>query len=474
MAKMGRAKKRYRDKLYTQAFFGEAPTGRHALQPPQRILNPMVGDPRTSQEIHAERELADKQSKTVAEKLDLTPKPNNANEDEHEGSLPSRCSLRGLDNSQPKVDKPLKLTDYGQYEGELNACFKELANLTDSYTKQLSRSFRAAKAASNDLSKPLAVRVEAKLDGTKMMLYAKIEDVDFGLCMVQLFNVGKAFNCATLDYNRIRIDQAARHGIQLVEEPSGALVPISREPKKEVAEDTKKAKERKPRKPRIEVLLAERNRYMVQTLKNIQSVSKSVSGEEAKVPCLSEKVTFFGQYVPVNIPTHVHQSLSDLEFVLSEMSVVKVDLIAQRRKLTKLLWTWKNASKDLWDHSRKNLLQNPTVAKYEYTRTAFLALYVLWRQEEVKVYQCFEENKIIEKLKPALRNKLGFDEARERNADTEEARQEAFEELKRRVPPVEKFVIQCEESSDENGQSDEAYAAAQHGDWWKVLVPRVT
>ncbi|MCJ1301280.1 hypothetical protein MMC08_004079 [Hypocenomyce scalaris] len=472
---MGRAKKRYRDKLYTQAFFGEAPTGRHALQPPQRILNPMVGDPRTSQEIHAEKELADKQSKTVAQKLDQTPKPNNANEDEHEGPLPTRCSLRGLDNSQPKVDKPLKLTNYGQYEGQLNACFKELASLTDSYTKQLSRSFRAAKAAGNDLTKPLAVRVEAKLEGTKVMLYAEMEDVDFGLCMVQLFNVGKAFNCATLDYNRIRIDQAARHGIQLVEEPSGALVPTSKELNKEVAEDTKKAKkEGKPRKPRIEVLLAERNRYMVQTLKNIQAVSKSVSEEEAKVPCLSEIVTFFGQYVPVDIPTHVQQSLSDLEFVLSEMNVVRADLIAQRRKLTNLLWTWKSASKDLWDHSRKNLHQNPTVAKYDYTRTAFLALYVLWRQEEVKVYQHFEENKIIEKLKPALKNKLGFDEARERNEGTEEARQEAFEVLKRRVPPVQNYVIQCEEIRDEYGQSDEAYAAAQHGDWWKVLVPRLT
>ena len=481
--KMGRAKKKFHNRPSTQAIFSEAPIGRSVSQVPQRSLSQTAGETETRGKPHEVQVLTDNLPQTATEQSAQTLVLYNIKGDEleSEGILLARSLFRDL-QLKAKDDKPLilaKFDQYDQYEEELDSCFKEFARLAESYVRKKREELTAALATSQDTTKPLAIRTEARLRGTQLMLAIRMEAVDLGVCMAQLFNVRKMFCWTVFGYNRVRIDRAARHGIQLKEEPTGMLTQINNDSRTTAAEDNKKdKKEKAPREPDLTALLSKYDQNVAQILKDVQAISNSYKEEKVKMPCLPELTLFFNPGVTVDLPKHILQSLSDILFVLDQMKDVRPDTITQRDILCKSLMAWRAVDKEFWERSKKTLDQNPVAAKYEHLRCSFLALFVTWSQEEAKAYDYFHEHDLLEKVEPAMMKRLGWQPSgwrRSRRGDrtAEEAWESHFNHMKDILPSVENLMIQCEEHWDKLTKSGEASATAQHGDWWKVLVPRV-
>ena len=134
---MGRAKKRFRNRLYKQASFSGSPIGRSVLQGPQRLLSQTAAEAETLGEAHEEQELAGKLLQPVLEQSAQTLRPRDMKENELEldGILRARSLFRELE-SQAKDDEPSvvpKYGQYGQFEEELDSCSKENAHSAVSY-----------------------------------------------------------------------------------------------------------------------------------------------------------------------------------------------------------------------------------------------------------------------------------------------------------------------------------------------------
>ena len=176
----------------------------------------------------------------------------------------------------------------------------------------------------------------------KLRLAVPMETVDLGLCMVQLFNVRKMYCWTVFGYNRIRIDRAARHGIQLKEELPGVLVQINDESTRTATENTRKEKnERAPRKPNLMAILAKYKQNIAQILKDVQIISNSLKVEEVKEPCLPGLTTFRSQSATVDLPEHILRSLSDTLFLSDEMHILRPDVTTQRDVLLNSLIAWR-------------------------------------------------------------------------------------------------------------------------------------
>lgn len=443
---------------------------RRAPQNTQRLVIAVAGS--------VGQEPAGNVPQTVADPPAQTLEPHNTNEEEVElegilraRSLFDELTLRAGDG---KLVTKTKFSHHDEYEEEFDLCFEELAQLAGNCIKDIREEHTAAKAAWQDKTKSPTLRMEARLHGTKLMLSVPLETVDFGLCMIQLFNVPKTFCWTMFGYNQVRIARAARHGIKLKEDLTGALVQTKDDPVTKAAGNAKKNTEKRaPRKPNLDhltALLAEYHRNVTELLKDVQAVNNSIGEEDIGVPHLPELSTILDQGVVVDLPEHVIQTISDLVFLLDEMHVTRPDVTAQRDTVLKSLKAWRAVDKDFWEYAKKNLHENPVVAKYEYSRRSFLALFILWRREESKAFDYAEEHGLVEKLEPGLRRRLGWLPHRKDREEEEKDWQLHLERLNKALPSAEELVTEYEENYARSTMGTQAYVTAQHGDWWKVLV----
>lgn len=454
---MGRAKRKFR----------------HAPQNAQRRINAVPG--------LAGHEVTSNLPQTVAGQPTQTPMSSNTEEDELqlEGILRARSVFLELTaRAGAGNDKTLILQDFGQpdaTEEGLESCFKEFAQMAGNYVKGIHEEFAAIKATFEDTTKSLALRTEARLQRTKLMLAIPMETVDLCLCMAQLFNVPKTFSWPVFGYNQVRISRAARHGIHLEEEITGGLVQIDDDSGQTVVENTKKDKKKKvPRKPdfsHMDKLLAEYHQNIVQFLEDIRALSNSIKEEEEtlKMPCLPELTTFFDQSVTVDIPKHILQALSDIAFLVDEMHVARPDVIGQRNNLLKALTAWRAIDKDFWEYGKKNLHHNPIVARYEHARRSYLTTFVVWKEEELRASEYIRENGLGEKLLPATKQRLGWAPCQKHREDEEKAWQSHVARLYQLLPLAEQLANECDETWARRTERNEA--TAQQDDWWRVLVP---
>ncbi|KAA6410110.1 MAG: hypothetical protein FRX48_05529 [Lasallia pustulata] len=476
---MGREKKKLRDRLHTQAFFGDAPTGRDVPQTPQRLLSQAASGTETPIQKSEDQALAGELLQTVARQPARTSGPNSMKENELDLEHVLRARSLKLELSSLAIgDKKFVFVKYDQqeqYEEVLDSYVKQFNELATIYVENKKEEFVATNATIQDKTKSLAIRMEAGLSRWQPFLAVQMECVDLGLCKIQLFNAPKVFCWPMFSYNRALVDRAARHGIQLKEDPSGALVQICDDSGRTAAENIDKdKKKRAPRKSSLKSLLSEYNENITQILKDIQAVSVSIKEEEVKVPCVPESTTFFDPSVEVEIPEHIIQSISDILFMSNEVHASNADLMAQRNILLNSLRVWKAMDNDFWECTKKSLQNNPVAKEYEYKRRAFVALYAICRREDSKAYKYVEENGLIEKLVPGLKERLDWHPSPGDHSNWENNWQTDIDRLNNIFPPTEKLVHQCEGTSDKSTKSDEARATAQHGDWWKVLLPHST
>ena len=472
---MGREKKRLRDRLYTQAFFGEAPTGRDIPQIPQRLLSQTASGTETPVKKREDQALAGELPQSVVGQLARTLGANSMKEYELDLEHVLRAKSLKLElSSLARGDKKFVFAKYNQqeqYEEVLDSFVKEFHELATIYVENKKEEFMAANATIQDKTKSLAIRVEAGLSRWQLFLAIQMECVDLGLCKIQLFNAPKVFCWPMFSYNRTLVDRAARHGIQLKADPSGALVQICDDSGRTAAKNIEKdKKERAPRKSSLKSVLSEYNENMTQILKDLQQIDISIKEEEVKVPCVPESTTFFDPNVEVEIAKHIIQSISDILFMFNEVNASKADVTAQRNILFNSLRVWKVIDDDFWECTKKSIQNNPVAKEYEYKRHAYLALCVTCRREDSKAYKYVEENQLIEKLVPGLKERLDWHLSRGDGQNW----QTHIDRINDMFPPAEKLVHQCEETSDKSTKSDEARATAQHGDWWKGLLPQST
>lgn len=426
----------------------------------------------------AGQELAGNLPQTVAEPLAQTLWPHNttAEDIEVEGILQATSLFRHL-TIRAGNDTLLSQKKLGQLDGydeELDLCYEELAQLAGDYIKDMKEEYEATQAAWQDETKSLALRTEARLHGTKLKLSVLLETVDLGLCMIQIFNVPKTFRWATSGYNQVRIGRAARHGIKLKEELTGALVQIKDDPVEKAAGNAKKhSKKRAPKMPDLDhltALLAEYHRNVTELLKDVPAISNSIKEEEIKVPRLPELATILDHSVVVDLPEHVTRSISDIVFLVDEMHDTRPDVSAQRDTVLKSLQAWRAIDKDFWEYAKEHLDQNPVLAKYEYSRRSFLALFMLWRREEAKAFDYVQEHGLAEKLDPELKRRLGWTPQREDKEEDEKRWQSHLERLNVVLPSAEEMMKKCDENWARSNANNQAHATAQQDDWWKVLV----
>lgn len=443
---------------------------RHAPPDTQRRVVAVAGS--------AGQELAGNLPQTVAQPLAQTLGPYNteAEEIEFQTILQATSLFRHLTSRAGEGALLLKkkLGQHDGYDEELDLCLEEFAQLAGDCIKDMKEEYEATQAAQEDETKSLAIRTEAKLHGTNLMLSVLLENVDLGLCMTQVFNVPKTFCWATSGYNQVRIARAARHGIKLKEELTGTLVQIKDDPVEKAAGNAKKhTKKRTPKEPdldHITALLAEYHRNITELLKDVRAINNSIKEEETKVPHLPELATIVDHSAIVDLPEHVTRSIADVVFLVDEMHDTRPDVSAQRDIVRKSLQAWRNVDNDFWEYAKTHLDENPVLAKYEYSRRSFMALFTLWRREEAKAFDYVQEHGLVEKLDPELKRRLGWTTQREDKEEDEKRWQSQLVRLNVVLPSAEEMVKKSDELWARSTAANQAHATAQQDDWWKVLV----
>lgn len=354
--------------------------------------------------------------------------------------IPTESILMSLAKSHHPVD----------YEEELEWYIQGLVWLNMNRIKDIKEEYVVAEAAWQDNTESPTLEAEMRLHGIRFRLSVRLESADLDLCMIQLFNVPKMFCWPMFGFNQVRIDRAARHGVELIEKLTGTRVPTKDDPVKKPAENAKKdTKKMAPRGLNLDhftALLAEYLPHFTKLLEDAQAINNSINEEDIRAPRLPELNTILAHGVVVDVPEHVVQSISDIVFLLDEMNATRPDVTGQRDTVSNLLKAARASEKAFWEKAKDHLDQKPEVAQYGFSRRSFLALFTLWRREELKAFDYVDEHGLAEKLEPRLRHRLGWLPDRRDREEEEKAWQLHVAQLNEALPSVEELVMECEEA----------------------------
>ena len=235
-----------------------------------------------------------------------------------------------------------------------------------------------------------AAILEAALDDIVGQWEARTDLVNLATCLAQLFNQEKAFGFFEQDCRHIRHRAEGCAG-GFVENDPPTLRQLFREPMKlGVQTKEREAKERKKRD--ISAILRDSGRLSKLAVKDAESVNKQISEQEAQVPPLPAKLTYDGVGIPTAIPQEVRQSVYDLVFTCNQIHAMRVELMRLREAIGGTLLTWVNTSKEAWEYGTEHIHEFPDLRKYEYTRVALQASYLVAYREEYKLFTYFNSD----------------------------------------------------------------------------------
>lgn len=446
-----RTKRNTRDKLYTQAFFGQSPacTCPHvhgSIHTPYNLKTTGVKNyTEISREIHA----ATKAFGAATRCLDDTHRVNG--------------------NDEPKVAAQseeidtFELRELEQCVAHYDEMFEEFESVEEDIIRLTSEKVDTAGEYKEDPTKMIEARankIHLKQAGTNVL-------IDSFICAVQFFNVEKKFNFMMEDFGEIARQHETRHRVDSPPLPPPTLTQKFNDPTKLLLEETTERKEPRPRKRLgMEAALLSTRRQCKLAIKDIQAVNKSVNYED--VPrVLTNNAATTRSRTQADIPENVRQALCDFEFIYDE-------IVDSRKRTTRLrdhirctMMIWVSTGKEAWDYGKMHIHEFPDMRYYEYLRVELGALYVVWLREEATILRYCEDKGgpqslgLTPKLEEALDIRNQTWEGVERDWEASSQKLKTFlSSVEDMVKQLEGIDMELKLESQESGD-----------DWWKVLMP---
>ncbi len=445
-----RTKRYMRDKLYTQAFFGQSPacTCAHTHGSDQAPCNLKTRAGTTYAEISREISAATKALEAATRGIDSACTAN------------ERFGPEVVDQSQ-EIDT-FELKELEQCVGHYDGVLEEFGSIEEDIIGSISDEVDATGDDKQDVTK--AVEATVKRIHLKQARVNAL--VDSCLCSVQFFNVDKKFNFMMEAFEEIARQHEARNGVDSPPLPPPTLTQKFNDPVKLLVDEATERKEPRPRKRLgMEAAMLSTKRLCMLAIKDIQAVNKSIS-DENRPPVVTNNTAIPRNRKAADIPEDIRQALCNFEFAYDEI----IDL---REKTTKLrdhirctMMIWVSTSKDAWEYGKTHIHEFPDMRYYEYLRNSLRALYTVWLRDEAKILRyCKEQGgpeslglspKLEEALQIRTQTLEGFE--REWEASTEQ--------LKTFLSSVDDMMKQLEAVDKDLNPTNE------RGDyWWKFFMP---
>lgn len=208
----------------------------------------------------------------------------------------------------------------------------------------------------SDTTRSANDRLAAELDIHNFNIHSKVI-VPLTSCLrqVQLFNIEKKFGFVDESYQALDNDDRKRRG-----EDAPAELPLTFRQKLnnpfKPAESAPKPSRKKEKKDISSLkALAELRRSYKATIKEIQSINKSISDAEdsIKPPSVAPSFTYADVPVPKDIPDHIRQRFLDAEYSFNEVLVLQEVASKQLTEVRSAFVAWYSASHEVWYVSPK-------------------------------------------------------------------------------------------------------------------------
>ena len=445
-----RTKKNARDKLHTEAFFGQSSACpcTHCHGSSQAHCDPMAGTEMTSAEISRKISSA---TKTLQAAIEV-------------GS----SSLTEEGDGQNEMAQPENL---GTFElVELDQCLIDYEEVLD-------------ELASDEESTRASIREKVTAvwnnDRHPTKIFATLLDIfdlkqqhanaitNSCLYMAQFLNADKKFRSMIEAFQEVAHKYEARHG-----QGSQPLAPLSLNQYFDdpialsMREVQKKKKPRPGKRLCMEEAAALTRRLCMLAIRDVQIVNKSIS-DDRHSSALAFDVATTSSRIREDTPEYIRQALCDFEFVYDEIANSRDEIIRMRDHLRCTIMAWVNTGREAWEYGKTHLHDFPNMRRYEYLRVSLIALYTVFLRIETKIVRYYAghgDPKSIDltpRLEKALRTRILTSEEAERDWEEKIRKLKAFaisvdDMIQRHEQLEEELDLQIDHSGDE---------------WWKVFVP---
>jgi len=446
-----RTKRNTRNKLNTQAFFGQSPacTCPHIHGSIHTPFNPEATTGMTYTEISRQIHATTQAFGAATRCLDGTHTVNENNDVE----VAARSE---------EIDT-FELRELEQCVAHYDEMFQEFESVEENIILLTSEKVDATADDKEDITK----RIEAIAKKIHIRQASTNALIDSFICAVQFFNVEKKFNFMMEGFEEIARQHETCHRVDSPPLPSPTLTQKFNDPTKLLLEEARERKEPRPRKRlSIEAAMLSIKRQCKLAIKDIQVVNKSVNYGYCPSVLTSNVVTPRSDTL-ADIPDNVRRALCDFEFVYDE-------IVDSREKTTRLrdhvrctMMIWVSTGKDAWEYGKTHIHEFPDMRYYEYLRVELGALYVVWLREEATILRYCEDKGgpqslgLTPKLEEALDIRNQTWEGVERDWEASSQKLKTFlSSVEDMVKQLEGIDIELKMETHESGD-----------DWWKVFMP---
>ena len=445
-----RTKRNTRDKLYTQAFFGQSPdcTCNHSHGPSQAPCNLMAAAGMTYTGIRREISAATKALEAAAA-------------DCLEGTSPMHESGRPRMPVQPEWIDTFELKELEQCVINYDKVYEEFAVAEEMFMGKIDDALESDRRNATEVVAARAQRAHLQQQRTN-------EFIDCCLCTVQFFTVEKKFSFMMEGFEEIARQYEARHGKTSPPLPPPTMTRKFNDPGKLLLDVTKERKEQRPRKRlSAEAALPLIQRLCILAIKDIQAVNRSISVEHPSPTITNDTASTSSSRTPAGIPDYIRQALYDFEYVYDEIVYLREKATRLRDHIRCTMIVWISTSKKAWEYGKTHIHDFPDMRYYEYLRVSLGALYVVWLRVEAKIFlycesqggpQCLGLNA---KLEEALDIRNQTWEGVERDWEITSRKLKTF------VSSVDDMVRELEEVNEDRSAETNNVG----DDWWKVFMP---
>ena len=446
-----RTKKKTRNTLYTQAFFGQSPacTYPHSHGSSQVPCSLVSAAGMTYAEINREISVGSKALLAATHYLDGACTFNERGEPE------LKVPPEGIDT--------FELKELDQCMTQYDAVCDEFAIVEDDITSSIGGTDDASGDDGKDPTKVIVAKVQ------KVHLKPRYTNavIDACICAVQFFLVEKKFNFMMENFDDIARQNEARHGVESPPRPPPTLTRMFNDPKRLVQDEAKEGKKpRPPRRPDMKAAMLLTKRLCMLATKDIQAVNRSIKNEDYSSAIINNAI-FKHNRAPANIPDDIVQALYDFDYVYNEIVDLREQTTRLRDRIRCTMVIWVSTSKEAWEYGRTHIHDFPDMRYYEYLRVSLVALYTVWLRVEAKIFRYCEGQGGLQSLGLTPRIEEALQIRQQGSEGVERDFEASSQNLKVFVRSVDDMVKQLEGVNKDPGLETHEL----EDDWWKVFMP---
>lgn len=439
-----RSKKNVRDKLFTQAFFGQlsdhCPCGRETCKPNLECTGSLY--PGGEQAVEAPCKKLDALTKALEDRRNL---------EESSGLAEADWFKIGCTFKLEDIEATIEHAD------DQGTFFNQMLHVKFNKLHQgMADMMKIAVGTGNRFA-----NLKADLDQIIGQFKQWAELINYSVCIVQLFNIEKRFGFFEQDCRQIRC-QAAAWANEILEKDPPSLRQMFQSPMnlKTIMAREKKPKDRKNRD--ITEILKDRGRLSKLATKDTQAVNKHVPDQEIHLPSLPVNLSYGGTRLSAALPEAVRRSVYDLGFLCDDIHEMRAEISQLQDMIRLTFMLWVATSTKAWEYGKKHIHEFSDMRKYEYTRIALRVSYMIAFREEYKIYAYFSSEDCPKGLKP------NFDETIPKvGRDLDKLHDEWEERVKKLTAPFVPVEELLEQLSPYNETQDAE--SEKSGEWWSKL-----